>query len=98
MHNAYYFVYICIGNIARFKYYYIMEKLSLYDLCVIAKSLYVDFSKLTYEEGDKIYLPNSTGAVKADMVEVDNSHIEYNKISILIRVLQDIYSYRPLPF
>lgn len=78
--------------------YYIMEKLNLYDLCVIAKSLSIDFSKLTYEYGDGTYLPNSTGVVKADLLQEDLSQFEYNKISILIRVLQDIYAYRPLPF
>ena len=75
-----------------------MEKLSLYDLCVIAKSLYVDFGKLTYEEGKDSYLPVPSGAVKADLSQIELSQNEYQKISILIRVLQDIYEYRPLPF
>ena len=75
-----------------------MEKLSLYDLCIIAESLYVDFGKLTYEEGKYSYLFGPTGAVKADLSQIELSRIEYQKIFILIRVLQDIYEYRPLPF
>lgn len=73
-----------------------MEKLSLYDLCIIANSLSVELSKLSFEEDGHLYVPTSSGKTLCDNSDILSSDLEYCKLRVLIRVLYNIYNFRPL--
>lgn len=65
-----------------------MEDLCFNDLIAIARSLFVDYSCLV-------------SCDKQDDVSVsalNNSEVEYDKLSALIKVLSQLYKHRPLPF
>lgn len=64
-----------------------MKDLSFNDLIAIARSLYVDYSRL---------IPDGKEDISA--TALNDSDVEYDKLSALIKVLNELYSYRPLPF
>lgn len=81
--------YLCIVDFdtKQFKRY-IMKDLSFIELIAIARSLFVDYSRLvSCDEQDDV-------SVSA----LENSDVEYDKLSALIKVLSELYKYRTLPF